>query len=192
MSKKPPRNKVVRNCGELTWTLVAPGLWRGKTYDDVREELVAAGIAEKDLPSDGSFGAFRKSKEYRGYVEQRTGLVHEAEEKRAFWELLQEQGVHSAVQLAMFESLCNLRRLSANLEDVDDAAALNREYVRLNKAFLQNAKLQMLEREAQRVEDAESAVAGSIDSEDLARRMDELMGVPVGEDSVAEVLEGAQ
>lgn len=99
------RNRVVKLPAELQ-DLVALALIEHVPYDEIRAQLVAAGVTGDDLPSNSSFLNYEQGPEYRAAQEQIRHWRTRAGHKRLLARAIQEGGgLMGAADIALAEAV---------------------------------------------------------------------------------------
>jgi len=103
--------------------IVIAGLVDGRTYDEIRADLAAAGVAAAGLPHNSSFIAYRRSEEYQRQEQDLRNWQRRAEEKRQFWSaVLAGGGADGLANIATFEAIEELRAALGSAESAGEKA----------------------------------------------------------------------
>ncbi len=99
-----PRNKIAMLPLELRLD-VAQMLADRKTYDEIREELLARGVKHEELPHNSSFLAYQEGEEYKSQIKEMIDWRRSADRKKKMATALElGGGASGVVDLAIYQA----------------------------------------------------------------------------------------
>lgn len=174
-----PRNKIASLPLDLRQTVVA-GLINGRTYDQIRADLAAAGVAPGDLPHNTSFLAYRTSPEYKAEEQALREWKRRAEEKRQFWgAILTGGGAEGLANVATFEAIENLRDQLKACTNPAEAARIGGVIGTLARTIQAESEARWKRDLAEKAEKAVAVVddAQTLSPEERKQRIREILGL---------------
>lgn len=141
------RNKIAALPAEYR-QIVMDGLLDGQTYDEIRNDLRGAGVAEGEIPGNKAFKAYQESDEFRDVSRQFRSWKRKAASKNLLAQALEQGGgLSSAIDTGLYEAYEALLDSFSSAEKVKDVTALANAMSTLKRTALA-AEAQQLKTEA--------------------------------------------
>lgn len=172
-----PRNNIAALPLELR-LVVQRGLLDGRTYEQIRADLAAAGAGAVRL-HNSSFLAYGRSREYGEYRDAMLAWKRKAEEKSAFWQaVLSGGGAQGLANVATFEAIEALRESLGSAESAGEKARIAAVIGNLTRTIQSEAEARW-RREAEEKAAALKAglAAKSADPAAVSAEIDRILGV---------------